>query len=133
MAKVLLAGHSVVITSSLKLEDIRKAEKYCPDALILMGGKDNEEPIFRISTKDTNGSISKYGAEYSRTTYNKDGYATMTLGLNVPDGVDTKEYIADKIGRCMVNLEALEEKIPAVLEDLNKKRAEFIENIDTIG
>ena len=43
-------GQAIVVVSDVKLEDIKKIEKYRPDALVLKGGEDNKEEIFRIGT-----------------------------------------------------------------------------------
>lgn len=42
MAKITIAGDAVVITSSLKLDDIKTIAKYRPKALTLMGGDDGQ-------------------------------------------------------------------------------------------
>ena len=44
MAKIVIAGDAVVITSALKLEDIKTIAKYNPKALTLMGGEDGRSP-----------------------------------------------------------------------------------------
>ena len=40
MAKIVIAGEAVVVTSAVKLEDYRKVAKYRPKALVLLGGED---------------------------------------------------------------------------------------------
>ena len=65
MAKITIAGDAVVITSAMKLEDIKTIEKYRAKALQLMGGENNKEVIFAMGTTRGTGSISKYGASLS--------------------------------------------------------------------
>ena len=55
MAKVVIAGDAVVITSSMKLEDLLTIAKYRPDALVLKGGEDNKEVIFRVAANKKGG------------------------------------------------------------------------------
>ena len=40
MAKIVIAGDAVVVTSAMKLEDIKTIEKYRPKELVLKGGED---------------------------------------------------------------------------------------------
>mgnify|MGYP007102082194 CR=1 FL=1 len=79
MAKITIAGEAVIITSALKLEDIKKVQKYRPKELVLKGGEDGKE--------------------------------------------------ADKLGAAMVNLKKLEEKLPAVLAEIDAEKAEIMANI----
>ena len=44
MAKIVIAGDAVVVTSAMKLEDIKTIEKYRPKELVLKGGEDGKEP-----------------------------------------------------------------------------------------
>ena len=46
MAKITIAGDAAVVTSAMKLEDIKTIEKYRPKELVLKGGEDGKEPIF---------------------------------------------------------------------------------------
>lgn len=50
MAKIVIAGDAVVVTSAMKLEDIKTIEKYRPKELVLKGGEDGKEPIFGVGT-----------------------------------------------------------------------------------
>ena len=52
MAKVKTMGQAIVVVSEVKLEDIKKIQKYRPEALVLKGGEDNKEEIFRIGIGD---------------------------------------------------------------------------------
>lgn len=65
MAKIVIAGDAIVVTSAMKLEDIKTIEKYRPNALTLMGGEDGKEPIFAIGTTEGCGNINQVGASPS--------------------------------------------------------------------
>lgn len=49
MAKIVIAGDAVVVTSAMKLEDIKTIEKYRPKELVLKGGEDGKEAIHSVS------------------------------------------------------------------------------------
>lgn len=128
MAKIVIAGDAVVITSALKLEDIRKVEKYRPNALYLMGGEDGKEPIFRVGTAKK-GSLSEYGIEFAAETHDDEKLASITLVNNCACGADVKECVAEDIGPIVMNLNKVEAAIPAVLEEIAVEKAAILANI----
>lgn len=129
MAKITIAGEAVVITSAMKLEDIKTIKKYRPDALILKGGEDGKEPIFRLGITDGRGSITKYGAEFGSETHDDEKKAVMTLILSGSNDSDIKEVVADTIGAYVLNLNKLEETLPNVLTEIADEKARILENI----
>ena len=130
MAKITIAGEAIVVTSSLKLEDIKKVEKYRPKALYLMGGEDGKEPIFRVSApKRGEGSINKVGAEFVDTTHDDDKLACITMIFTGESGEDIKEAVADEIGVAILNLNKIEAAIPGVLREIEAEKASVMENI----
>mgnify|MGYP000937705903 CR=1 FL=1 len=66
MAKIVIAGDAVVVTSAMKLEDIKTIEKYRPKELVLKGGEDGKEPIFGVGTTHGAGNINAVGASVPR-------------------------------------------------------------------
>ena len=128
MAKIVIAGEAVVITSAMKLEDIRKIAKYRPDALTLKGGEDGKEPIFRIGACAGAGKINKYGAEFGGETHDDAKLATITL-VNVDLNGDIREAVVDEIGTAILSLNKLEETLPAVLDEIDEEKAAILENI----
>ena len=128
MAKIVIAGDAVVITSALKLEDIRNVEKYRPNALYLMGGEDGKEPIFRVGTAKK-GSLSEYGIEFAAETHDDEKLASITLVNNCACGADVKECVAEDIGPIVMNLNKVEAAIPAVLEEIAAEKAAILANI----
>lgn len=129
MAKITVVGEAIVITSTLKREDIEKVAKYRKNALVLKGGEDGKEPIFKIGlTKSNAGSINQYGAEFGGETHDDAKLATITLaapGL----GENARDEVAELVGAAILNLNKLEETIPAVLEEINAERDRVLENI----
>lgn len=128
MAKIVVAGDAVVVTSELKLEDIKTVQKYRPDALILKGGEDGKEEIFRIAAVSGPGDIGVFGAAFGQATRDEERKAVITMMLGQPVG-DVKEYIADKWGAALMNLGKLEESIPAALAEIAAQKEAVIANI----
>ena len=88
MAKIVIAGDAVVVTSAMKLEDIKTIEKYRPKELVLKGGEDGKEPIFGVGTTHGAGNINAVGASFGSETRDDDKLACITLFL---DGVTLGE------------------------------------------
>lgn len=134
MAKITIAGDAVVITSTMKLEDLKTIAKYRPKALTLRGGEDGKEPIFSIavSTPDFPGEISKHGAVFSSATHDADKYATITLGFEGESDEDITDWVADQIGTSIMNLNKLEVTLPAVLEEIEAEKATIKDSISVI-
>ena len=128
MAKIVIAGEAVVVTSAIKLEDLRKVAKYRPDALVLKGGEDGKEPVFRIGVCSGTGKINKYGAEFGAETHDDAKLATITLVTDALEG-DIREAVAEAIGASILNLNKLEETIPAVLAEIDAEKAAILGNI----
>ena len=125
MAKIVIAGDAVVVTSAMKLEDIKTIEKYRPKELVLKGGEDGKEPIFGVGTTHGAGNINAVGASFGSETRDDDKLACITLFL---DGV-VKDWVADRLGAAIINLNKLEEKLPTVLEEIAAEKATVMSNI----
>lgn len=134
MAKLSILGNAVVITSAVKLEDIRTIEKYNPSALVLTEKTDGGEkvPVFGISTGSV-GEINQYGATFADATRDDDKFAQITLCI-CASGItgDVKEWAADKFGKAIMQLNKLEETIPAVLGKIKSDKAAVMENITVV-
>ena len=131
MAKITIAGSAVVITSELKLEDVKTVKKYRPEALTLMGGKNKDEAIFKIGVTECGpGEIGKYGACFDAVSYGDSGLATVTMCRGeINDDTDIKELIADRFGSAVSKLNELEQTLPAVIEEIAAQKAAVIDSI----
>lgn len=118
MANVKIFGDSAVITSSIKLADLKNITKYAPNSLILKGGEDGKEEIFMVAVgKSGTGSINEFGASFAPSTRNADGYATITM--MIPAAVDkAKEWMVEDFGGALMNLKKVEEALPAVIAQI---------------
>ena len=127
MAKIIVAGDAVVITSDVKLEDIKLVKKYRPEALTLFEGEGKEkEAVFKIGIGAS--SIGKYGAEFDQESRDDDKLATLTV--LIPAGTkDAKEYVSDVYGRPVLMLNKLEATLPGVIEEIAAEKAAIEANI----
>lgn len=128
MAKITIAGDAVVVTSSFKLEDIRTIEKYRPKKLILMGGDDDKEPVFAIGATSSPGIINSVGASFGGESHDEQKLATITMSTVGFTG-DIKDWVADKLGAAIINLNKLEETLAGVLNEIEAEKAAVLSNI----
>lgn len=129
MAKIIVAGEAVVITSSMKLTDLETIKKYNPKALVLMGGEDGKEPVFCIGVnRGKAGSINQFSVDFGAETRDDKKLATMTLMTSGVTG-DVKEFVADKYGAALMLLNKLEATLPAALEAIAADKKAILENI----
>ena len=129
MAKITIAGNAVVVTSSLKLEQLANIKKYRPKALTLMGGENNKEEIFTIDVGNGGcGDINGYGAYFCNATHDNDKMACITMCMEGVTG-DIKEFVADKLGSAIIHRNKLEQALPAVLEEITAEKAAILQNI----
>lgn len=130
MAKITVVGQAVVVTSSMKLEDIKLVEKYRPEALVLYVGEGAEkEPDFKIGTTSFgNGCISKYGVEFDSETRDEQKLATLTEVL-VNEVEDIKGFVSDAYGPAVLKLNELEGALPGVIREIADMKARIDANI----
>ncbi len=124
MAKAMLVGCACVVFSELTPEEINRFKMYQPEALKLVD-EDNPEDVFTLDIDDGPGHVEETGAVYSRTK-SANGKATITILLD-PEEENKLELAQKKIGRMLVKLQKLEEKlserVDVVAEVENKANA----------
>ena len=131
MAKVAVMGNAIIVTSSVKLEDLKTVQKYRPCALTLYGGEDGKEPIFAVKV-GCNSSINKYGATFAEATRGENGgYATMTIVDDICND-DPAGFVAEKYGTAIANLNALEATLEEVLQGIVDERNAVMESITVV-
>lgn len=127
MSKVTITGSAIVVTSALKLEDLKKLMKYRPNALTLMD--ESKNPVFAISVTHGNGRIDEYGASFSDTVTDAEGFATITM-LHNGKADDVKATVADLMGPGVLQLNRLETSLTEVIEDVNAEREVMLNCIE---
>ena len=130
MAKATIVGNAVVITSAAKLSDIEKIAKYRPSALVLKGGEDGKEELFRVKA-GRNGQVNAFGVEFSSVSRDGEGLASVTIALDT-DVADVRAYVADKLGTVITNLTKLEGKWSNVIEDIDSEINTVMESIEVL-
>ena len=125
MAKVTIAGNSYVITSAVSMADLETVKKYRPSALAITE-LETKETLFKIGLGSN--SISDYGISFGGVSNDDAKLAAVTLCIP-HDVEDAKEYVLDKAGLALVNLEKVEAEIAEVLADIRAERDSIAESI----
>ncbi len=131
MAKVTVAGDAVVVTSALKMEDLKTIKKYRPKALTLMGGEDGKEPIFSVDI-GPEGSINSVGAVFNGESHNEGKFAMLTVSARGVAG-EIKDWVADTLGGALINLNKLEAALPAALKEISEEKAAVVASIEVLA
>ena len=125
MAKVTIAGSSYVITSDVAMADLETVKKYRPSALAITD-PETKETLFKVGTGSS--SVSDYGISFGGVSNDEKKLATATLQIT-SDVEDAKEYVLDKAGLVLVNLEKVEGEIAEVLDEIRTERNSIAESI----
>lgn len=127
-ANVKVVGQAVVVTSSVKYDDLAMVETYKPEALTLTDEDGNQ--YFKVGT-GSHGSVGKYGITFDSESRD-DNKALVTLHLDYT-GENVKEYLTDKLGGALINLKEVEKKIPLMLEEIKEERELIANSIEIVG
>ena len=125
MAKVTIAGNSYVITSAISMADLETVKKYRPAALAITN-KETKETTFKAGVGSN--SVNDYGVSFGGVSNGEEKLATATL--SIPSDVeDVKEYVLDKAGLALANLNKVEAGIAVALDEIKAERNAIAENI----
>ena len=125
MAKVTIAGSSYVITSAVSMADLETVGKYRPSALAITD-PETKETLFKVGLGSS--SISDYGVCFGGVSNDEAKLATATLPIP-HDVEDAKEFVLDKAGLAIANLNKVEAGITEALEDVRTERDTIAQNI----
>lgn len=119
MAKVLIAGNAVVITSEYSLSDLRKVAKHRPECLTLKNA--NDENIFSVFVEDSGaGTISNYGVLFADETRDAEKRATLTMTVCSDEEItDIRQYVIDEIGTGLSRLKEIENNLCFALSEID--------------
>jgi len=125
MAKTTIAGNSYVIASDIAMADLETVRKYRPSALVLVD-EETKETLFKVGIGSN--SVSDHGISFGGVSNDEDKVATATL--DIPSDVeDAKEYVLDKAGLAIANLNKVETGITAALKDIRAEHETIAANI----
>ena len=132
MAKAVITGDVLVVTSSIAFEEIKTLEKHSPKALQLCDKTEDgkKEVVFTVGTTRNGGkgSINKYGISFDCATFDDKKYAC--LRLDIPkETKNAKEWAAEIIGSAIIQLEAVEAQIKPALEEVAKNKETILGKI----
>ena len=125
MAKITIAGNCYVITSSVTMADLETVKKYRPSALAITE-PETKEPLFKVRIGSN--SANDYGVSFGGVSNDDAKLATATLAIP-EDAENAKEYVLDKAGLAMVNLEKVEAGIAEALTQIRNEREAIAANI----
>ena len=125
MAKVTIAGNSYVITSAVAMADLEAVKKFRPSALAITD-PETKETLFKVGLGSS--SVSDYGISFGGVSNGEDKLATATLPIPA-DVEDAKEFVLDKAGLAIANLNKVEAQITGALEEIRIERDIIAENI----
>jgi hypothetical protein len=109
LATIKILGDAAVVTSTLKVSDIKKLITFSPKSLDLVDAE-TKEPIFGVRLGLANGSLNAHGVTYNGE--NARGFATATLFIPVGT-TKKKDYITEIYGNAILTLNKAEESIIA--------------------
>lgn len=126
-AGIKVIGNRAFVESDFTPEELREVAKYRPAALTLVDDE-TKEPIFAVCMASGDGSIGKYGAEYG--TKNAAGHALISI--EIPEGVDAKKYIEEKVGVAILLLRKVEAGLGEKLAEIKAEKDEVLGTIEVL-
>lgn len=126
-AGIKVLGLTAVVVSDHTPEELKEIAKYRPEAMMLKD-PETKEVTFGVCQGKGDGSINRVGAEFGEGT--SDGKAIITL--KIPVGTDPKEYIEEKVGVAILNLQKVERGWDAALEEIAQEKAAVLGTIEIL-
>lgn len=128
MANIKILGNIFAITSTFKLEDLKRIKRFRPEALTLKD--ENGEPVFEVGVCSAGG----FGAScvvFCCETQDEARLACVTAELpKIPEGKNVREFLADEVGGILAKLNKLEATLPEVLDEINAEHEVALASID---
>ena len=132
MASIKVVGDAVVITSALKLEDIKLLQAARPKALEVSQDDDGKKKLlFRLGAGNGKGSVTEFGIVFGRVTNDGQGFAQYTQEISAGDK-DVKEYVAELFGMPVMYLNELEKTLPDVIAEIKRQHQDVLDSIELV-
>lgn len=120
-ATIELNGAAAILTSSVKLDDWKRVEKFAPEALKIVD--EEGATVFKVMTYGGTGSANENGVVFGSYT-NSEGFATVTILLD-EEVEDKVTALKEVVGQALLDLTEIEKDIPTILKDIDEKEAEI--------
>ena len=125
MSKITIAGNSFVVTSSITLANLELVKKHRPKALKIVDEETREE-IFAVGIGGN--SLNSVGISFGGVSNGEEKLATVTMPIP-PDAEYAKQYVQEKAGAAIVNLNRIEAGINEVLEEIQEEQKKVTDSI----
>ena len=131
--QISVVGNAAVVTSSIKVEEIKTLKAGNPQALKVFKDEEKKDEVFSISYNEgAEPSFGKFGITFNSVT--RDDKKCASLTLPSPNTLKTNEeikvYLADKLGSTAAAYMAdLEKTVPEEAKKLTDARNKLIEAI----
>ena len=131
--KVYVMGSSVGISTTVSLDQLKLLQKKAPEALTLVEGEGKEKrEVFKVFVGETP-DLKKFGATFNGSTNGDPKCAMMTLDISAkPEEMSAKEYVAEKFGVALLNLQKVEAQFAPALENIAAQSAALADIIEEI-
>lgn len=119
MAKVKVTAENVIIESSASLEELKRIERFTPEALRL--SDEDGKVYFGINTGDQP-MISEFGVAFADETIGdaKHAYIAIPVLESVKNSNDDiKTFVAENYGKAIKNLNTIESKLGDITKKIN--------------
>ena len=124
--KLVTGYNTITIVSSITRDELRKAQRFCPEALTLVKDK---IPVFKV-TEGWESSIDTLGIIFAEATNSGECFATMGMPTMPQEPEKLKETIRDEFGLTLVNLRKVEDQVHSALEQLSDTLDTIDESIE---
>lgn len=128
MATITIAGSCFVVTSDVPMADLELVKKHRPKALKIVDEETKEE-LFAVGVGSN--SLSDYGVSFGGVSNDELKLASVTLPIP-PDVEDAQEFVAEKAGVAVVNLNRIEAGIDDVLEEIRTEHKKVTDSIKVV-
>ena len=129
MANIKIMNNVYSISSTLTPDVIAKVKKHRPDALALYTGTGNDRHMtFLVDfMPGVPGSVSNVGIVFDAASHTTAGVCyTETIPADVND---VKDYVTEKVGIAILNLNKVETQVAAAMESISAEVAEIAASI----
>lgn len=127
MANIKVIGDAMIVTSAIKMEDIKLLQRLDPDSLVARDKDD--EPVYAVFTGNS-GFMENTGIRFTGTDRN--GFATTTILLPSATQNQREEFIKENYAMAITALQAMEELLIEYLISFKTKYNEAMQAVEFI-